>query len=107
MLPGGALSHALGGERIVLLSDLHLHGMGSSEERLAAAVAAEDPGLIVMTGLRRHLRRRLGLSSLVSRLHARLGVVAVPENTTTSAGARRRSSRRFARGSDGPERTRR
>jgi len=81
MLPEGALSHALGGERIVHLSDLHLHGMGSSEERLAAAVAAEDPGLIVMTGDYADTSAGVsGLSSLVSRLHARLGVVAVPGN---------------------------
>jgi uncharacterized protein len=36
--------------RVVQLSDLHLAGIGAHEERIAAAVAAQRPDLVVFTG---------------------------------------------------------
>jgi predicted MPP superfamily phosphohydrolase len=47
--------------RVVQLSDLHLDGIGSREERVAAAVASVRPDLVVVTGDSIDDARRLGV----------------------------------------------
>jgi predicted MPP superfamily phosphohydrolase len=47
---GAAITDAAPPLRVVQLSDLHLEHIGAHEERIAAAVAAQRPDLVVFTG---------------------------------------------------------
>ncbi|MBI3449474.1 MAG: metallophosphoesterase [Acidobacteria bacterium] len=80
-LPDGPLARALGGERIVHLSDLHLRGYDAREDRLLAAIDTEKPAIVVMTGDYADTAEGVrALERLVGGIHARLGVFAVPGN---------------------------
>src|SRR5262245_32958161 len=50
VLPAGPLADRLAGVTVVHLTDLHVHGMGVRERRLASALAAAAPGLVLITG---------------------------------------------------------
>jgi len=67
--------------RIAHLSDLHTHGLGRLERSLIARLEAERPDLIVISGDNATVGGTLqGYRSVLSRLHAPLGVWCVPGN---------------------------
>ncbi len=80
-LSAGRLAAALGGERVVHLSDLHLQGIGSRERRLMDRLQGLQPALVVMTGDYADTKDGIdALRTLFADVRPRLGVVAVPGN---------------------------
>ncbi|HEY3175073.1 MAG TPA: metallophosphoesterase [Candidatus Polarisedimenticolia bacterium] len=78
---GGRLARALGGARIVHLSDLHLRGWGIRERRLSSWLSAEAPDLLLMTGDYGDGPEGLAaLKRLLGAVRPRLGAYAVPGN---------------------------
>jgi len=81
VLPEGPLAAALGGARIVHLSDLHLRGFGPRERRLAAALKEHDPALVLMTGDFADTPEGIeALERLLYQVRPAQGIIAVPGN---------------------------
>lgn len=80
-LPQGRLASALGSDRFVFLSDLHLRGWGVRESRLRESIRTARPDLIVMTGDYADTEEGVAvLGRLFEGIAPRLGIVAVPGN---------------------------
>src|SRR5918992_1470465 len=81
--------------RVVQLTDLHLDSIGAHEERVAAAVAAQRPDLIVFTGDSIDDGARVGvLGEFLDMLDARTRKLAVLGNSEHSSGIDRRELER-------------
>ena len=73
--------------RVVQLSDLHLERIGAHEERIAAAVAAQRPDLVVFTGDSIDAPTRLGLlAEFLGMLDARTRKLSVVGNREHAGG---------------------
>lgn len=80
-IPAGPLAGALGGGRVVHLSDLHFRGEGLRERRLLAAIREAAPDLVLMTGDYADTPEGIrSLGTFFAGLHPPLGVIAVPGN---------------------------
>jgi uncharacterized protein len=85
--------HHVGGQataprlRVVQLADLHLDAIGAHEERVAAAVAAQRPDLIVFTGDSIDGAERIGaLGEFLDMLDGRTRKIAIVGNREHSGG---------------------
>jgi predicted MPP superfamily phosphohydrolase len=84
---GGAANGAAPALRVVQLSDLHLDQIGAHEERIAAAVAAQRPDLVVFTGDSIDAPTRLAvLAEFLGMLEARTRKLSVVGNREHAGG---------------------
>ncbi len=86
-IPGDRLAQRLSGVTTVHLTDLHVHGMGLRERRLAASLREIAPDLVLLTGdLAETPEGIAALGDLLGAIEPELGIFAVAGNNEYQKG---------------------